>query len=272
MPDSAIIIQNLHKTYRRALHPSVDGLTLHVEQGMFFGLLGPNGAGKTTTISVLCGLLSFDSGQVLVHGLDVRHKMAVIKPLIGIVPQDIALYPELTVVENLHFFGGMYGLPAVELNDRMESYLQGFGLKSHSHKKVAYLSGGMKRQVNLIAALLHQPKLLFLDEPTVGVDVRSRQMIIENLQNLHRNGMTIVYTSHDMKEAEQLCTYVALMNHGQVVCEGIPNELITDASVLSLEELFIKKTYQPVNGHRLPDDGYDDLSFDESLQTKGGRQ
>ena len=241
---TVIDIQNLHKTFCRASHPSVDGLTLCVEQGMFYGLLGPNGAGKTTTVSVLCGLLSFDCGQVMIHGLDVRRRMPEIKPLIGIVPQDIALYPELTVVENLRFFGGMYGLATTELKDRMETYLQDFGLTSHRSKKAGYLSGGMKRQVNLIAALLHRPKLLFLDEPTVGVDVHSRQVIIENLQNLHRDGMTIVYTSHDMKEAERLCTHVALMDHGRIVCEGVPCELIADASASDLEALFIQKTLQ----------------------------
>ena len=239
-----IHIQDLHKTYYRASHPSVDGLTLQVGQGMFFGLLGPNGAGKTTTISILCGLLSFDSGQVMINGLDVRHKLAEIKPLTGIVPQDIALYPELTVVENLRFFGGMYGLPADELNSRIAIYLQDFGLTSHHNKKTGILSGGMKRQVNLIAALLHRPQLLFLDEPTVGVDVHSRQVILKNLQNMHQNGMTIVYTSHDMKEAESLCSHVALVHHGRVVCSGVPADLISDASVSNLEELFIKKTWQ----------------------------
>ena len=246
--ETVIDIHDLRKTYRRASHPSVDGLTFHVGQGMFFGLLGPNGAGKTTTLSVLCGLLSFDSGQVMIHGLDVRHRMAEIKPLIGVVPQDIALYPELTVVENLCFFGGMYGLSSVDLNERIETYLKDFGLKSHGRKKTGYLSGGMKRQVNLIAALLHRPKLLFLDEPTVGVDVHSKQVIIANLQNLHRDGMTIVYTSHDMKEAERLCTHVALMDHGRVVCDLIPNELMVSASVPDLEALFIQKTLQSKGG------------------------
>ena len=237
---NVIHIQDLYKTYRRASHPSVDGLTLQVEQGMFFGLLGPNGAGKTTTISVLCGLLPFDSGQVTIHGFDVQYRTANIKPLIGIVPQDIALYPELTVIENLLFFGGMHGLPLSELRQRIDTYLNDFGLTQRSRKKVSYLSGGLKRQVNLIAALLHRPSLLFLDEPTVGVDVHSKQIIIENLQSLHRQGMTIVYTSHDMNEAEQLCTHVALMNHGRVVCTGLPKTLIRDASVSSLEALFIK--------------------------------
>ena len=238
-----ILIRQLYKTYPGAPHPSVNGLTLQVEKGMFFGLLGPNGAGKTTLISILCGLRPYDDGQVTVNETDVRRKMHDIKPLIGFVPQDIALYPELTVDENLRLFGAMYpAVPSHELNGRIESYLNDFGLTTHRKKKTAALSGGMKRQVNLIAALLHRPSLLFLDEPTVGVDVRSRRVILENLRNLHRNGMTIVYTSHDMKEAEALCSYVALMHHGQIVCEGIPRQLIGDASVTSLEELFIKKT------------------------------
>ena len=237
-----IYIKDLYKTYRQTQKPALDGLTLHIEQGMFFGLLGPNGAGKTTTIFILCGLLSFDSGQVMVHGFDVRHKMAHIKPLIGIVPQDIALYPELTVVENLRFFGGMYGLPSYELNKRIDTYLNDFGLSSRRSMKTCRLSGGMKRQVNLIAALLHKPSLLFLDEPTTGVDVHSKLEILENLKSLHRNGMTIIYTSHDMKEAEQLCTYVALVNNGKIVCQGVPGELISEASVSSLEELFVNKT------------------------------
>jgi ABC-2 type transport system ATP-binding protein len=217
---------------------------LQIGEGLFFGLLGPNGAGKTTTISILCGLRSYDSGEVAVNGFDVRRKMRAIKPLIGVVPQDIALYPELTVDENLRFFGGMYPVSSHELNERIGTYLRAFGLMSHHKKKTGHLSGGMKRQVNLIAALLHRPALLFLDEPTVGVDVHSRRVIIENLQNLHRSGMTIVYTSHDMKEAEQLCTHVALMNHGRIICEGVPRRLIDEASVSSLEELFIKKTLQ----------------------------
>jgi len=244
MTNTVVHIENLHKTYPQASHPSVDGLTLYVGEGMFFGLLGPNGAGKTTTISILCGLLPYDAGQVMIHSLDVRRKMADIKPQIGVVPQDIALYPELTVVENLRFYGGMYGLSSAELNNRIETYLLDFGLMEHSHKKTGHLSGGMKRQVNLIAALLHRPTLLFLDEPTVGVDVHSRKIILENLQELHRNGMTIIYTSHDLKEAEQLCTYVALMNKGQIVCEGVPNEIIAEAPTSSLEDLFIIKTTQ----------------------------
>ena len=244
MNNPAISIRDLHKTYAGASHPSVDGLSMSVEQGMFFGLLGPNGAGKTTTISILCGLRSYDAGEVMIQGLNVGRDMSRIKQLIGVVPQDIALYPELTPEENLRFFGGMYRLSSHELNERIDTYLKDFGLMMHRSKKVGQLSGGMKRQINLIAALLHKPALLFLDEPTVGVDVHSRQIIVENLLSLHAAGMTIVYTSHDMKEAEQLCSHVALMNHGSIVSRGVPERLIEEVAVASLEELFIKQTLQ----------------------------
>ena len=237
-----IQIEDLHKTYKSASHPSVSGLTLSVKRGSFFGLLGPNGAGKTTTLSILCGLRTFDKGKITVNGMELEKNLSRIKPLIGVVPQDIALYPELTADENLQFAGKIYALPDKLLNERIDYYLQLFGLTSHRRKKTGYLSGGMKRQVNLIAALLHQPEILFLDEPTVGVDVQSRQIIVTNLQRLNREGMTIVYTSHDMHEAGQLCTFVSLMNKGRIVCEGIPSELIRNENVASLEKLFIAKT------------------------------
>ena len=241
--DAPIIqIDDLRKTYKGASHPSVDGLTLSVRKGSFFGLLGPNGAGKTTTLSILCGLRCFDKGMITIKGMGLEKNLRRIKPLIGVVPQEIALYPELTADENLRFAGNIYSLPEKLLHERIDYYLQLFGLTSHRRKKTGYLSGGMKRQVNLIAALLHQPDILFLDEPTVGVDVQSRQIIVTNLQQLNREGITIVYTSHDMHEAEHLCSYVALMNKGKIVCEGIPSELLRDENVDSLEKLFISKT------------------------------
>lgn len=242
---SVIQISGLRKTYKGASHPSVDGLSLQVERGMFFGLLGPNGAGKTTTLSILWGLRTFDAGKVSICGIDIRKHFPQIKPLIGVVPQDIALYPELTVDENLRFAGKVYELSNEILKKQITYYLELFGLVSHRRKKVAYLSGGMKRQVNLISALLHRPELLFLDEPTVGVDVKSRHTIVQNLRMLNQEGMTIVYTSHDMHEAAQLCTFVSLINKGKVVSEGIPSRLIEEANVSSLEELFVLKTGTP---------------------------
>ena len=186
MTTPAIIIHDLHKTYRGASHSSVNGLMLSVEKGAFFGLLGPNGAGKTTTLSILCGLRNSDKGTITIQGMELGKNLSRIKPLIGVVPQDIALYPELTAVENLRFAGNIYSLPEKLLNERIDYYLQIFGLTMHRRKKTGHLSGGMKRQVNLIAALLHHPEILILDEPTVGVDVQSRQIIIANLQQLNR--------------------------------------------------------------------------------------
>jgi ABC-2 type transport system ATP-binding protein len=217
-------------------------LTLNVGKGAFFGLLGPNGAGKTTTLSILCGLRSYDKGSITIAGMELEHNLKRIKPLIGVVPQDIALYPELTVEENLRFAGHIYSLPDKLLNARIDNYLQLFGLTGHRRKKTSYLSGGMKRQVNLIAALLHRPEILILDEPTVGVDVQSRRTIVDNLLQINSEGITVIYTSHDMHEAEQLCTFVSLMNEGKIVCEGIPSELIANENVASLEQLFISKT------------------------------
>jgi ABC-2 type transport system ATP-binding protein len=217
-------------------------LTLSVEKGAFFGLLGPNGAGKTTTLSILCGLRNYDQGSITIAGMELEHNLPRIKSLIGVVPQDIALYPELTAEENLRFAGHIYALPATLLNERINHYLKIFGLTEHRRKKTGYLSGGMKRQVNLIAALLHKPEILILDEPTVGVDVQSRRIIVDNLLRLNREGVTIVYTSHDMHEAAQLCTFVSLMNKGKIVCEGMPAGLIRDENVSSLEQLFMEKT------------------------------
>lgn len=239
---SAIDIRDLRKTYRGATAPSVDGLTLHVAEGEFFGLLGPNGAGKTTTLSILAGLLPFDSGTVHLCGLDVQRDRTRIRPLIGVVPQDIALYPELTAAENLHFFGHMHGLPTCTLRERIDTDVDRLDLRAHLHKRIEHLSGGMKRKLNLLVALLHRPRILFLDEPTVGVDVHSRQEIIAHLRSLNADGMTIVYTSHDMVEAEQLCTRVALMNRGAIVCVGTPDALLTKVGLASLEALFIART------------------------------
>jgi ABC-2 type transport system ATP-binding protein len=245
METPIIIIEDLHKTYKGSSHPSVSGLTLWMRKGSFFGLLGPNGAGKTTTLSILCGLRSFDKGTITINGMALEKNLSRIKPLLGVVPQDIALYPEMTTEENLRFAGNIYAIPAKQLDEKIDYYLKIFGLVSHRRKKTGHLSGGMKRQVNLIAALLHQPEILILDEPTVGVDVHSRQTIIMNLQRLNREGMTILYTSHDLYEAERLCTFVSLMNKGKIVCEGIPSELIRSANVDSLEKLFIAKTELP---------------------------
>ena len=239
---SIIEIKNLYKIYSGNPHPAVNNLSLSIEKGEIFGLLGPNGAGKTTMIHILCGMRHFNNGDVRICGYSVKDEADKIKPLIGVVPQDIALYPTLTACENLKIFGGIYGLKKKELNKRVDELLRYFGLEKNKNRYVSDYSGGMKRRVNLIAGLLHRPQLLFLDEPTVGLDVQSRHVILENLNEINKAGTTIIYTSHYLGEAESFCTSIALIDDGQVICRGEPNSLIAQNKVKTLEELFLQKT------------------------------
>ena len=172
-------IEGLTKLFKDADEPAVKGVSFSIRQNEVFGLLGPNGAGKTTIISILCGLVSPSSGTVKIDGLDISTNLDDIKQIIGVVPQDIALYPTLTARENLNFYGSMYGLSGQDLKNKIEMWLENLGLTKAANRRVETYSGGMKRRVNLIASILHQPKVLFLDEPTVGVDVQSRNVIME---------------------------------------------------------------------------------------------
>ena len=232
----------MYKIYSGNTHPAVNNLSLTIERGEIFGLLGPNGAGKTTIISILCGLRHFTGGELHICNYSLKDECDKIKPLIGVVPQDIALYPTLTANENLKIFGRIYGLKKKELNERVDELLRLFGLEKHKNRYVSDYSGGMKRRVNLIAGLLHRPQLLFLDEPTVGLDIQSRNVILENLKNIRETGTTIVYTSHYLGEAENFCTSIALIDDGQVICRGEPDRLIAQNGVKTLEELFLQKT------------------------------
>ena len=244
MNDPVIIeIQNLTKTFKGATEPAVDGISFSINRNEIFGLLGPNGAGKTTTISILCGLFPPTGGKVLIDGKDLRTDSASIKNMIGIVPQDIALYPTLSARENLAFYGSMYGLHGKDLKDKIEIWLQKLGLIEASKRQVSTYSGGMKRRVNLIAGVLHNPKILFLDEPTVGVDVQSRNVIIEHLKEINAAGTTIIYTSHHMEEAEHFCTRVSIIDHGKILIQGTPGELISNnAGSTNLENVFLNLT------------------------------
>ncbi|MDR2533229.1 MAG: ABC transporter ATP-binding protein [Tannerellaceae bacterium] len=241
MTPQAVSVDNLRKTYRGGHRPALDNLSLQIAQGEIYGLLGPNGAGKTTLIQILCGLLRADSGQASILNLPIPLRMAQIKPLIGVVPQDIALYPSLTISENLCIFGGIYGIGKQTLQSRIASLLAMFGLETQRKKILDACSGGMKRCVNLIAGILHTPRILFLDEPTVGIDVGSRRLILDNLQMLNRQGCTIVYTSHHMEEAQELCTRVAFVNHGRLIAEGKPQDLMDEHGVNSLEALYLSE-------------------------------
>ena len=235
--------ENLTKTFKNASENAVDGISFSIYQNEIFGLLGPNGAGKTTTISILCGLFPPTSGKVLIDGKDLHEELPSIKNIIGIVPQDIALYPTLSARENLAFYGSMYGLHGKDLKEKIDMWLEKLGLKDASKRQVSTYSGGMKRRVNLIAGVLHQPKILFLDEPTVGVDVQSRNVIIEHLKEINAAGTTIIYTSHHMEEAEHFCTRVSIIDHGKILTQGTPGELISNnAGSTNLENVFLNLT------------------------------
>ncbi len=244
MAQSTIIeIVNLVKTFKNAAEPAVNGINLSIYRNEIFGLLGPNGAGKTTTISILCGLFPPSGGKVLIDSQDLEHHLSSIKKIVGIVPQDIALYPTLTARENLAFYGHMYGLTGKLLTDRIEEWLKKLGLTESANRQVNTYSGGMKRRVNLIAGILHRPKLLFLDEPTVGVDVQSRNVIIEHLKNINEEGTTIIYTSHHMEEAEHFCHRVSIIDHGRILTHGTPAELIENTpGADNLEKVFLHLT------------------------------
>jgi ABC-2 type transport system ATP-binding protein len=244
MPANTIIeIKHLSKTYRGNDRPAVDNLSLSISRGDIFGLLGPNGAGKTTLIGILCGLRSFDGGEVQICGYSLAGRLRHIKSHIGVVPQDIALYPALTAYENLKIFGGVLGLKRAEMKNRITELLTFFGLEDSKHRCISKYSGGMKRRINLIAGLLHRPQVLFLDEPTVGVDVQSKTLILENLKKINAEGCTIIYTSHYMEEAESLCTQVAFIDEGKIIRQGVPQELIAQSEGCdSLETLYLQLT------------------------------
>jgi len=243
-------IQQLSKKYKGAEYYSVSNLDLNIEDGEIFGILGPNGAGKTTLISMLCSLIKPTSGSFSINGLNYTNNKQELKQLIGIVPQEYALYPSLTAYENLHYFGSMYGLKGKELKNNIHDYLEKLGLSDFKDKKIEVFSGGMKRRINLIASILHEPKMLFLDEPTVGVDVQSKNVIIEHLQQLNKKGTTIVYTSHHLNEAEKFCTRVAIIDHGKIIIKGKPSELInSNENAHNLEDVFIAFTGKELRDH-----------------------
>ncbi|WP_392436952.1 ABC transporter ATP-binding protein [Cruoricaptor ignavus] len=238
-----IQIQNLSKKYKNAADFSIRDISLEIQEGEIFGLLGPNGAGKTTLISILCGLIQPTSGRYEIAGFSPDRNLREIQKIIGIIPQEYALYPSLTATENLMFFGSLFGLKHDDLKQRIKSGLERVGLSQFADRKIAHFSGGMKRRCNILAGLLHQPKILFLDEPTVGVDVQSRALIIDFLKDINQAGTTIIYTSHHLLEAQNLCTEIAIIDHGKIFAQAEPQNLIASTeNATDLEGVFIALT------------------------------
>jgi ABC-2 type transport system ATP-binding protein len=216
----------LTKRYPGASAPAVDAISFTVNEGEIFGLLGPNGAGKTTLISMLSCLAAPDGGSVAIGGLDAVRDQNAVKRMIGLVPQELALYPSLSARENLHCFGGLYGLRGAELTANIGRVLAMVGLADRANDRIETLSGGMKRRINIAAGLLHSPRVLFLDEPTVGVDPQSRNFIFEGIEALRRTGMTMLYTTHYMEEAQRLCDRVAIVDQGRIIAIDTPKALM----------------------------------------------
>jgi ABC-2 type transport system ATP-binding protein len=210
-----ITVENLVKRYNG--HTAVDGISFDIDRGEIFGLLGPNGAGKSTIISIMCCLLEATSGRVTIEGIDIQKDSLEVRKIIGIVPQDISLYPTLTARENLSFYGQIYGLSGTSLKTRIEILLDMVGLTDRADDILDGYSGGMKRRINIAVALLHNPKILFLDEPSTGVDPQSRRRIYDTIQELNRAGMTVLLTTHQMEDAEKLCHRIAIVDKGKLI-------------------------------------------------------
>ncbi|MEC0268445.1 ABC transporter ATP-binding protein [Paenibacillus anseongense] len=220
---SFIQIKNAVKKYSNQI--SVDHLNLSIQEGEIFGLLGPNGAGKSTTIKMLSGLLKIDGGEMLVDGLSVAKDPLEVKRLIGLVPQELAIFESLSARENVTFFARLYGLRGPLLQSRVKEALEFVGLSDRANDKPNAFSGGMKRRLNIACAIMHHPKLIIMDEPTVGIDPQSRNHILESVKTLNRMGSTIIYTSHYMEEVAAISTRVGIMDHGHLIACGTQEEL-----------------------------------------------
>jgi ABC-2 type transport system ATP-binding protein len=241
-PGDALVARALLKRYKSSERPALNDFSLQVEKGEFFGLLGANGAGKTTAVSVFSGFLSPDSGTVSIMGMDYSRDANKIRQILGLVPQEIALYDQLTARENLLFFGRLYGFRGKKLQERIDQCLEFSRLTEQASRFVSTYSGGMKRRLNLATGLLHLPEILFLDEPTVGVDTQSRHLIHKQLVELNQEGTTILYTTHYMEEAQELCSRIGIIDAGNIIEQGTPDELLQQSGSRNLEDLFLQLT------------------------------
>jgi len=228
--------ENLKKRYGNIV--ALDDVSFEVDKGETFGLLGPNGAGKTTTIQVLCGLLKLDGGAVELDGKR-DPSLVEVRLSLGVVPQALAIYEELSAEENLRFFGRMYGLSGRKLKERLRSCLELAGLRKRSKERVSKYSGGMKRRLNMVCSFLHEPPLLLLDEPTVGVDPQSRNLIFDTIEDMKKQGRTIIYTTHYMEEAQRLCDRVAILDHGRILdMDSVENLIVKHGGPSHIEAEF----------------------------------
>jgi ABC-2 type transport system ATP-binding protein len=239
----AIVAVNLTKRYKGSDEDALKSIHMMVHKGEFLGLLGPNSAGKTTFASIICGISRPSSGKVEIFDTDIAQFSRQLKRKIGLVPQEIALYESLTVRENILLYGHLLDIHGKQLQKKVKDLIRLFNLEEHQFKLISKCSGGIKRRVNLICGIIHEPGLLLLDEPTLGVDTQLREMIFEYLVELNKNGTTIIYTTHYMKEAELLCSRVNIIDHGKIIADGKPADLIAiNKGCSDLGEVFLKIT------------------------------
>lgn len=224
----SIKLNNVIKRYGSNL--AVDNITLEIENGEIFGLLGPNGAGKSTTIKMIMGLLKANSGEITVNGIDVRKNSLEAKKILGLVPQELAIYENMTARENVDFLARLYGLRGKDLKEKVNEALEFTGLMEKEKEVVKKFSGGMKRRLNIACAIVHQPEIIIMDEPTVGIDPQSRNHILQSIKELNKRGATIIYTSHYMEEVEAICSRVGIIDFGKLIALGSKNELVNAAS------------------------------------------
>lgn len=249
--DTVLKLEGLIKKYDN--RPVVDGLSLELKQGEIFGLLGPNGAGKSTTMNMICSLLKPTAGEIRLFETDVRKAAAKIKPMIGYIPQDLAIYDNLKAWENVELFTSLYGVKGQELKKAIDESLDFVGLLDKKNSYVKTFSGGMKRRLNIACALGHRPKLLIFDEPTVGIDPQSRNFILERIRKVNENGTTVIYTSHYMEEVEAICTRVAIMDNGKIIACGTKEELKNMIRKNQEEEITLEQVFLTLTGKKLRD-------------------
>ena len=260
---AAIEVLGLKKSFGE--NHAVQGVSFNVNQGEIFSLLGPNGAGKTTTISMLSCLLRPNDGDANIMGHSISTDPMGVKSVLGVVPQDLALYEDLTARENLSFWGKMYGLRGSTLKTRVDEVLNVIGLRDRANERVGKYSGGMKRRVNIGVALLHKPKVIYMDEPTVGIDPQSRRNILDSVVLLKNEGMTVLYTTHYMEEAQELSDYIGIMDHGKLIAHGTHDELVKMVGQQTRIDLTLNGNADQVMAAWKETDGVSRVTSDDGL-------
>lgn len=257
-----VSIKGLTKTFGNKI--AVNSLDLNIKSGEIYGLLGPNGAGKSTIINIICGLLKSDKGDINIFSKDFKLEKTFIKGKIGVVPQELAIYEDLTALENVTFFASLYGIKGKELKEKSIKALEFVGLKEHSKEMPKNFSGGMKRRLNIACAIVHTPELIIMDEPTVGIDPQSRNHIISSIKTLNKEGSTIIYTTHYMGEVESLCTKIGIIDNGILIAEGTLDELKSVVSDKTTIKISIKDINNIKSSEILGIKGVGEVDFKDS--------